>query len=167
MANLEGCDLFVEVAFGSDPFATSPTWTNITDDVRAISTNRGRNAELSRFDAGTATFEIDNTSGWYHSHNTASPYYPNVKPMVPIRVRVVHSAVDYPIWSGFVERWPVNFPGNIESIATVDAVDLFKPLALAVASQPDRAALVDASDPGGLVAVRRRHRLARQREPTT
>ena len=87
--NVEGAHVAVEVAFGANPWDASIVWSPITDDVQSISTSRGRNYELDRFDAGTATFQIDNTSGWYHSHNTASPYYPNVKPMVPIRVRAV------------------------------------------------------------------------------
>ena len=115
--------------------------------MKGISTSRGRNYELDRFDAGTASFEIDNTSGWYHSHNTESPYYPNVKPMVPIRVRAVVAGTIYPIWFGFVERWPITHPGNIESIVHVDAVDLFKPLSLAQVRQADRTTLVEALSP--------------------
>ena len=149
--NVAGAYVSVQCAFASTPLwnsaATSPAWFEITDDVKGISTSRGRNYELDRFDAGTASFEIDNTSGWYHSHNTESPYYPNVKPMVPIRVRAVVGGTIYPIWFGFVERWPITHPGNIESIVHVDAVDLFKALSLAEIPLSDRPALVASLSP--------------------
>lgn len=151
--NIEGASVRVQAAFGetlgsiNDEAVSFLDWTDITNDVESISTNRGRNYDLDRFDAGTATFQLDNQHGWYHSNNTASPYYPNIRPMVPIRVRAIVDGTIYPIWYGYVDRWPANFPGNSESKVRVDATDLFRSLSLADASQEDRAALVTSLDP--------------------
>jgi len=43
----------VEVAFATDP-ADPPVWTDVSDRVRALSTSRGRQHELDRYEAGTA-----------------------------------------------------------------------------------------------------------------
>lgn len=145
--NFQGVHLALEAGFGSNPFDASMIWTDLTEDMRVADCTRGRSYELDRFDAGTMTTELENFSGNYHSHNTASPYYPNIKPMVPIRLRAVHDGTVYPIWAGFVERWPITYPQNIDSLANVESVDLFKPLSLAKVSTIGRVSIVEALDP--------------------
>ncbi len=87
--------LIVEAAFGNGPLDASPTWTDITDDVRGFLTSRGRNHELRRFEAGTIDMILDNRHGNYNPHNTAGSYSPNVKPAVPIRIRAWWNEVYY------------------------------------------------------------------------
>ena len=126
MANFGDTAVTVDIAFGDDPLEASPTWTDVTSTVRALSFGRGRQHELNRFEAGTATFTLDNRDGAFNPDNTASTHYPDVKPMVPIRVQAVENAITYDMWSGFVERWPMSNPGKVDAVVKVVAVDLFK-----------------------------------------
>ena len=42
-------DVLVEIAFDSDPFAESPSFTDISQFVRSFNTSRGRINELGQF----------------------------------------------------------------------------------------------------------------------
>lgn len=137
----------VECAFGFNLFDGSVIWTDITEDVRTLSFDRGRFYELDQVDTGTASFELENFDGKYNSHNTASPYYPNIKPNVPVRFRVLSAGTIYPLWQGFVDRWPVSFPGNSDSLVSVTCSDLFKLLAKARARNQGRIATVAGLNP--------------------
>lgn len=146
LPKLPGVIITVDAGFGSNPFDDSLIWTDITEDVRTIHTERGKQYELDRIDQGIATLELENFDGKYNAHNTTSPYFPNVKPMVPIRIRAVYNGSVYPVWSGFVERWPVSTtPDN--SLVSVQCADLFKPLAMADVAQENRTTAVEALNP--------------------
>lgn len=147
MADFHGADLVVEIAFGYDPFDAAPVWTDVTADVRGLSFARGRQYELDRIDAGTARVTLSNLAGDYNPKNTAGTYYPDVKAMVPIRITATYNAVTYRQWYGFVERWPMTFPAQTDSLVTVECIDLFKLLALADASAANRTTAVEALSP--------------------
>jgi hypothetical protein len=104
---------------------------DITTYVREASTHRGAQRELERVEAGTGTITLDNRDGRFTPFDPSSPYYPNVLPMRRIRITGTWSAVDYPVFSGFVERWPVVFPGDVDMEVTVSLVDGFKLLSVA------------------------------------
>lgn len=81
--------LTVEAAFGVNPL-TTPTatqWSDITQYVRGVSYHRGRQHELSRTEAGGLEVRLANLDRAFDPTNTASPYYPNIKPMTRIRLR--------------------------------------------------------------------------------
>lgn len=152
LGKIPGVIVSVAAAFGSG-FASiggqlqaSLDWYDITTDVRSIHTERGKQYELDRIDQGIATLELENFDGKYNAHNTTSPYYPNVKPMVPIRIRAIYDGTLYPIWSGFVERWPVSTT-DMDSLVSVQCADLFKALAMADVAQANRTAAVEALNP--------------------
>lgn len=88
--------LSVEAAFGYSITAASPAWTDITpyaDIITAgISIGRGAQDELSETQPGTCTLTLDNSDGRFSPGRASSPYYPNVKKNVPLRVRVVTTA---------------------------------------------------------------------------
>jgi hypothetical protein len=111
------------------------TWDeDITAYVRKISIQRGAQRELQRVEAGTATLLLDNRDGRFTAYNEGSPYFPNIVPMKRIRIQGVWSAVTYPIFTGFVETWPVSFPADVDLIVAVDLVDGFKYLSLQTVS---------------------------------
>lgn len=116
----------IEAAFGYGPNDTNPVWVDITSDVTQYSTRRGRQAVLSRFEAGTAQIVLDNKSGKYSPFNSSSPYFGNIRPGLPIRIRALWGAVTYPRFYGFVESWPLTWPGPNDSTVTVSAVDYLK-----------------------------------------
>lgn len=113
----------IEVGFGHGPYETSPTWTDITDDVRIAHIRRGRGHSLDRVSASTCRLTVDNASGAY------DPLYGSgVKPMAPIRVRATHSATTYDLFYGMIRRWPMTWPGRgkdaVVNLESSDALGL-------------------------------------------
>jgi hypothetical protein len=108
--------------------------TDITEFVRGASTGRGAQRELERIEAGTATVILDNRDGRFTPFYVSGAYYPNILPMRRMRITGTWSAVDYPVFTGFVESWPVVFPGDLDTEVTVSLVDGFTMLARAFVS---------------------------------
>lgn len=73
-----------EVSF-TDPFST-PVWEDISAYVRGFDSQRGRQYELDRFEAGTLGVLLDNADSRFSPDNTQSPYWPDVVPMRRVRV---------------------------------------------------------------------------------
>lgn len=122
--------LVVEFAPTNDPGDASPTWVDISAYVRAFSTQRGRQTELDRIEAGTATLVLDNQDQRFDPNNASGPYYGDLKPMKRLRIRAVWDSVSYPIFSGLIESWPQEYPGRVDAIARLRCVDAFKALNL-------------------------------------
>jgi hypothetical protein len=114
-----------EVAFASDPSAT-PVWTDVTSWLLGFTINRGRQQELNRVEAGTATILFDNLDRRFDPSNAASPYAPNVVPMRRVRLSAIYNSVQYRLFSGYVENWPPTYPGPVDSNVEITAVDAFK-----------------------------------------
>jgi hypothetical protein len=110
----------------------APTFPqDITAYVREASTSRGAQRELERVEAGTASITLDNLDGRFTPFNISSPYYPNVLPMRRIKITGTWSAVEYPVFIGFVESWPITFPGDKDMETRVALVDGMKMLSQA------------------------------------
>lgn len=62
----------LEVAFTTAPLASSPTWTDVTAFLTDVQIRRGRQRELDTFDAGTASFTLDNQDRRFDSTYTGS-----------------------------------------------------------------------------------------------
>lgn len=107
----------------------SPTWTDVSTDVEELASVRGRQSELERTEPGKLNLPLDNSHGKYDTENTTSPYYPNVKPMRPVRVKIVVGGNTYNVYRGYVERWPVQWEGPDDSTVVVTAVDAMAVLA--------------------------------------
>lgn len=123
-------DISVDIAFGTNPFAT-PTWTSVTDYVRAVSFSRGRQYELDRIEAGTGQLLLDNRDRRFDPTNTAGPYYPNILPMRRVRVRATWAAVTHDLFHGYVEAYSQEYPDpSADAVVAVRFVDAFKVLAL-------------------------------------
>jgi hypothetical protein len=81
----------VEVFFGSTLTSSSPVATDVSqfvDLVRGIDIDRGAQNELSEIQPSTCSITLDNSDGRFTPERAASPYSPNVKKGVPIRVSV-------------------------------------------------------------------------------
>jgi hypothetical protein len=99
-------------------------WTDITRYVRALDLHRSsRQYELDRFEAGTASLVVDNSGGRFDPRNTSGPYYPDLEPIVPIRVKAIWLGLTYPLWAGFVERWPQSWTDPALSLPTITCFD--------------------------------------------
>lgn len=125
----------VEIAWGHNPWDWYCTWHDASAYVRTFNTRRGRPDELARFDTGTAVVVLDNRDGRF-SPIPESPYYPSVRPMVPIRIlaRVPVSGFgdtrDIPVWRGHVERFDYLWSGTQEASVKLQCSDPFKILAM-------------------------------------
>jgi hypothetical protein len=129
----------VEVAFGYSPLNAAPVWTDVTAWAYAVSVRRGRQFELDRMEAGTCSITFEDDDRRFDPTNVASPYYPNVKPMVPVRITQTHGGVNYRRFTGFIERWPQTWEGGGDPrsvFVEVTATDLFKLLALRTLRSP-------------------------------
>lgn len=153
----------VEAAFGADAGDWTQsvdytwsieglTWTDITskcigdEGQPVISVSRGRQYELSAEETGEMTISLDNHDGSFTQSNTASPYYPNCVPGVPIRVtawwtQTTGNPVQYPIGFGYVERWPQDWPTlpqyGFTEITAVDSYGVLASTALPSAVEGD------------------------------
>lgn len=108
----------VEAGFGSGPFATSISWTDISSYVRSAWWSRGRPSVQQDFPAGTGELVLDNSDGRFHPWNTGSAYSPDVTVGVPIRIRATYSATTYGQFFGYVRSWDGPSP-NKEELVTV------------------------------------------------
>jgi hypothetical protein len=128
--------LKVEVAFGSDPLGTL-SWTDISTDVRSITTQRGRASDLEQFSAGTAEIVLNNQDDKYDPDNAAGPHFGQLLPMVPVRISATDAETipgTWRIFTGFVQPrggWQFSYGGGANKIATVamTCVDMFAILA--------------------------------------
>lgn len=75
-----------EIAFGNTPADASPTWTDVSSDLRKFQISRGRQYELNQIDPGSASVTLKNLSRQYDPEYTSGPHFPNVVPLVPIRL---------------------------------------------------------------------------------
>lgn len=112
------------------PAYVTPTYPhNITEFFRGGSTNRGAARELDRIEAGTADLDLSNLDGRFTAWLVSSPYYPNLKLRKRIRIRATWAGVTYPIYQGYIEGLPTEFPEDVDQIVRVRLVDGLKLLA--------------------------------------
>lgn len=120
-----GATVTVEAGFGSTPFATSPTWTDISDYVvirTGIGITRGRSDEQSDVAAGTLTVTLRNGDKRFTPGYTAGPYGNDVQPRTPFRVYVTYNGTVYHRFTGWVQTWQAVWPGTVTESAAVQVV---------------------------------------------
>lgn len=117
----------IAIAFGDPPLTAlaSNVWTDVTPYMIGFSTRRGRSDALGRMEAGTAQITLDNSDRRFDPTFTTGAYYPDVVPMVKLRIRATYSAVTYDLYVGFVESWPPDWPGGLDATTTIRCVDAF------------------------------------------
>jgi len=129
--------LEVAVAFGSPPTllggVTSYAFTDITSYVRVVSIRRGKQHELDRYEAGTATLVLDNRDRRFDPDYAAGPYYDNVRVMAWIRIRATTDGGGSwkSVYTGLVESWEPHYEqgqgsAGGDAIATVTCGDGFR-----------------------------------------
>ncbi len=134
--------LKVEAAFGVDPLTTSPSYTDITADVRSFTTTRGRDNISDRIRTGKATIILDNNAGDYTPFNTAGANTPDIIPLVPFRISANYALPnaiaiddspgglvdidDAVIFTGFVEGWQPIWTDSTDMTCRVTVADGIK-----------------------------------------
>lgn len=100
------------------------SYTDVTEYVVSISTNRGKANELNRYDAGVASVLFDNTQRIFDPLGT-SPYSEQLLPRRGIKVY----SGGTPVFVGVVEDWDLNYNSNGDNTSTAKAADKFTLLA--------------------------------------
>ncbi len=125
--------LTLQVAFDSEPFDETQSYTDITSYLRAFTTRRGRANELGDFVAGTMSFSVSNADNRFNPNNTTSPYYDSgnartkLQPLKRVRMSATYDSTTYLIFEGFLQSVPVKFISEgADSIVTFTCVDAFK-----------------------------------------
>jgi hypothetical protein len=95
----------VEIAFNDGPYVASPTWTNVTSDVRYMTIDRGRTGDWASF-YGSASVVLSNLNRTYDPFNTSGTYYGKLLPRRQIRITASYGGTTYPVFRGFVSGWP-------------------------------------------------------------
>lgn len=113
----------VEIAFnaGYRTLAVDRVWEDVSEFVElgeGMTVNYGRADEVSTADANQLSLVFDNTDGRFTWGNPDSPYYPNVKVGRPIRLTALIGALESVRFTGYVNEWPVEWPGGSDTYAT-------------------------------------------------
>lgn len=98
--------LKLEAAFGY-PSSTPPDqlqYVDISTRLLSVNLQRGRQYELNSLQAGTANFVLRNDDGYLTPSNTQSPY--TIQAYTPIRLTAIWQGKSYPVFVGYMERWP-------------------------------------------------------------
>lgn len=119
-------DLLVEFTT-DDPNDTTPTWVDVTADVRSFSSSRGRGSELDRVEAGTARILLDNRTRSYDPTSDAT-----IRPLNRWRISMVMDGpVTEEIFVGYAESYEQQWPAHgKDAVTVVSLVDEFRVLAL-------------------------------------
>ena len=115
-----------ELALGYNPGDAAPVYTDVSAYLRSFHIVRGRQYELNQMQAGTCDIVLKNLDRAFDPTYSSSPYYPNLRPMVPVRISAVFQSVTYRLFTGYVERFPQNRTGPTYAETQIQAVDGFE-----------------------------------------
>ncbi len=116
----------VEIAFGSNAFADTPVWDDVSADVRSYHFSKGRVHELDRMSSGSAEVVLYNDSGDYWPDKPApSPWAGEITAGKRIRISCQYLCTWYIRFVGYIDEW---IPGWLDEggqgpIMTVTATD--------------------------------------------
>lgn len=114
------------------------SWADISQFVLNFTVTRASTRQqgpLLTVQAGTVSCTLDNSDGRFDPDNLAGPYVAfgvtQIRPMIPVRLRVTWAGVEYPLFSGFADSWQdmlVDYSQGYDEV-TLSATDGFKALA--------------------------------------
>ena len=102
---------------------------DVSDQINAISIQRGRNAQADQFQAGTLSLRILDQNGDFNPQNVSGPYYNLLQPMVKVSITATSLSVVYPLFSGFITNYLTTQPNNSTdtlNYTTIQAVDAMR-----------------------------------------
>lgn len=108
------------------------TWTLISGDtptnsyLKEISIKRGSQDIFRDPETGVFTGILYNNDRRFDPGQTTSPYYPNLKPARPVRLRVTKDGISRNLFRGDIEDWPQEWHGrdNDVSLSALDGFDI-------------------------------------------
>jgi hypothetical protein len=138
-----GGSLITSLFIETDP----DDWYDATEDLISGSTNRGKQNELDRYQAGTMTVVLDNDDRTYDPTYAASPLDGYVLPMKRVKLTATWDGETYPLFFGYADRWTQNREGPHRGTTTLSATDGFKVLERALLPSSSYAVDVEADTP--------------------
>ena len=102
---------------------------DVSNQIDALTTRRGRNAEADQFQTGTCSLRIVDQNGDFNSQNLSGPYAGLLDPMRKLQITATHNGVTYPIFSGFITSYQTITPQESNdnvSYCVISAVDAFR-----------------------------------------
>lgn len=113
----------VDIAFDEGPYVASPAWTEVTQYVREMTIDRGRDDDWGTF-SGDATVTLDNRTRLFDPFYTSGTYYGKLLPRRQIRIIATYGGVDYPVFRGYIQGWPpVWTEAGKDSTVTLSCMD--------------------------------------------
>ena len=109
-------------------------YTDVSDDVRSVSINRGKQRELDEFAAGTCSVVLDNRNRDYDPLYTSSPYYVSGASQVKagrwMKVTATHptTGTTYDLWKGTIRDWAFQYNWPTDATATPSGTDYLEDL---------------------------------------
>lgn len=131
--NFDGPGLFggplqiFEVSYDTDAWAT-PTWTDESASLIESSSERGRQHQLQRFDAGRSRSRLKSYDRRFDPTYAAGPLGGKLLPGVRHRMRVNVGGTFYPIFHTWAERWQPKWRHVAAGETELTGVDSFKAL---------------------------------------
>jgi len=104
---------------GTGQLADADDNADISDTILRVGIRRGRNRILDKFEAGSATVVLEDTTGAYNPSNTAGPYYGKLVPLRKIRIWGEYEGVQYPLFAGYIQSYDTNFQVGVSETSTV------------------------------------------------
>lgn len=156
----------VKVDWDMTDWADDPDFSQEIDDissyVKSITFSRGKDKELGNAPASTLELMLRNEDGRFSPPNAASPLYGKLLPWRVIRVRILHDAVWYNCFFGFISKYSV-YPKPERQVAYIYATDGMDLLARQMITQDedDKTSMTDGAavgkvlDAAGWSATRR------------
>lgn len=92
-----------EVGFGATPLLASPAFTDLASDLETLTVSRGRQSDDDSAQTGTCQGTLVDDTRKYDPNNAAGAYYPNVQPMLPVRVLATLDGTTYSVFYGWVD----------------------------------------------------------------
>jgi hypothetical protein len=126
-------DFRVRVAWSTDPFSASPSWTDVSAYVQvqsaSIDITRGSGDLDDTVNPSTLSLTFVNNDGRFTAGYTSGAYYPNVVLGKRIQVHSFDGSTYYPRFDGYIDTLPVQWaPSGRYAEAQVTAVDRLKKL---------------------------------------
>jgi len=124
---------------GVNVLADSATVTaDVSNQVQAVSIQRGRNANADQFQAGTASIRIADVDGDFNPENLSSPYTGLLAPLRKITITATDNNTNlvYPLFAGYLTQYQftqAQVVGEV-SYTTLTASDGFRLLNMGTVS---------------------------------
>ncbi len=119
-------------------------YEQLEDRFRSGEIHRGRQSNLDRVEAGTASSVFKNGDGHLDPANATSDLYGDIRPLLPLRILRREGGVTYERFTGPIERWEPDWVIPTETVGYMEmgvaAADNFEALAN-VAIESDSATL--------------------------